>query len=537
MERIEQHISASAKKQWAGMGAPMVRGADGRKHKATVSVANAEMITRTAWAFLRHAYLKEWKPFTLKGLLTPERITDFLYHSSCVDGAGVQLTTVRMREQQLLDFFYRGRNARPNPVVVITAELEKKIRQAMAEEQEHRDEWNLAPANQSNTGKHKWYPELAEVRLAERALLEQIDRAEERHDRGGMSDLKFWQEVRDAVLTLCTMYCMWRVDTAATGSLLHLRRDPVSGAVVDEEGFIVIENIARAKNPAGDWYPFVPELVIPPNAVRLIEKLLKIEGRSLTRPLCPGESALHLTAVNRDRWGNDVLPDGELTVVPIFRQRPGSPEPLKYNAIQEILDRQLQALHFGATNPHTLRATGAIYWTFIREMPEDLVMTLGLWEDAKTLRKHYAHLHQRDRRARMARYMPPASGIVPPKLRGKREEAAASALASLGKMLEKTTNPYEARVLLAELRQQCEKIDQTIAAELGVTWEAFRPDRFEPGEVERIDAALRGVGYARGISGVIGRDLFAREHSPEPTAWNREQPACPSRNSALQGDY
>lgn len=416
---------------------------------------------------------------------------------------------MRGRERLLLDYFYRGRVARPNPVVVISEAEDQKIRAAMAEEQQYQHQWNLSAPSLSNTGEHKWYPDLDQVKLAITALEDQIVRADLQHDRGLVSDKRHWLNVRDATMTLCALYCMWRDDTVATISLGHLRRDPMTGSVVDEDGFAVIEKIARAKDSSGQWYPFVPELILPPNVVRLIEALLKLEGRSMAQPLKPGEEPIRLSASAGDHWGNDPVMDGELVVVPLFRKDPDRPQGLGYGAIQDVLEGQLEHLQFGATNPHTLRATGAIYWTFIQEMPEDLVMTLGLWHEPKTLNDCYAHLGQRDRRARMARYVPLSSGVVPVKPRGQREQSAAASLAVLSKLLEKTTNPHEAKRYLVELHRHYQQIEQTIAAELGLSWEPIRRDRFEPGETDLIEAALVSAGWERGISGVIRRDFSA----------------------------
>jgi hypothetical protein len=113
------------------------------------------------------------------------------------------------------------------------------------------------------------------------------------------------------------------------------------------------------------------------------------------------------------------------------------------------------------------------------------------------------------------------------KPRGRREQAAAAALAVLGKLLEKATNPHEARRYLTELHRHYQEIDQTIASELGKRWEPTRLDRLEPGELERIDAALKGAGYERGIKGVLARDVFASDalrSIAEATAASSEEP-------------
>ncbi|MEK6225549.1 MAG: hypothetical protein AABM40_04555 [Chloroflexota bacterium] len=512
VEAIEKIIRAKVLKQWTGEGVDARKGPDGYRRKATLSISGGDNLIKTVEYFLRYAALQKWEPFTLDGLLTSERIVDFLYYGGRLDGSGLSEQTIEIRASCLLDFFARGRIARKNPIVVITAEHELEIKAAMAEEELHRDEWNCKRRPDGNSARDdtKWYPEVDQVALAIAALEEQLARADERHGRGQVSDYAYWLELRNTVLTLCTLYCMWRVDTATTGSLLHLRTDPITGTKVDEDRFAVMVKIARAKSGKAAWYPFVPELLIPPVALRQIEKLLAFEKRSLTRPLRDGEYAVRLSAAKADRWGADPVLVGELTVVPIFRVRPDAPEGLAYGTISGILENQLARLRFGATNPHTLRAAGAIYWSYIQQMPDDLIMTLGLWEDPTTLNDCYKHLTIRDQRKLMARHMPAGAGAQP-KRRGRREQAASAALGVVGKLLEKPTGAYEARRLLGELRHHCEEIDQTIASELGLRWEPFQPSPFQPGELERIEAALRDRGYDQGIASVIGRDLFARE--------------------------
>lgn len=508
---IEAIFNALAVRQWRGLGLGVRRHATGLKHKGTLSVGVVTMTINAVGGFLQYAYLQGWKPFTLRDLLTPERLTRYFYYASRPDGQGIARSTALRRESQILDFFRRGREARPTPVTVLSAADDAAIRVKMAEEHEHEDQWCLTPPNLSNTGAYKWFPNLDQVRLAVVSLHEQIDRAEERYARGGLNARGRWLAVRDATLALCTLMCMWRADTAATGSLLHLRRDPVTGLVVNGEGFMVMENIARAKNTNGAWYPFVPELTIPRNVVPYIQRLLAIEGRSLEKPLCDGEQPVHLSAANGDTWGHDRIMAGELVVAPIFRVHANRPEGLDYGTIKLILKKELTRLHYAATNPHTLRAAGAIYWSFIQGMPEELVMSLGLWEDPKTLRKSYARINADDRRELMNTYIPLMPGAQPTATAGLREKAASDALSVLGQFLAKPTNPWEARRLLRDLRRNYERIDQSIAADLGVVWEPITPNPFRAGEVERVDAACRGAGYDRGLSSVLGRDVLADE--------------------------
>ena len=509
LKRIDEMIRACAVRQWTGRRAKLRLGEDGRRHKATVSLSHGEQLIDTMNDLLQHGAVSGVSPFTLDALLTKEHVVKFLYYSKRYDGGLFARRSIKNREWCLPDYIYRGRAGRPQAVELITPEREQEIRAAIKKEQAHADEWWAAPDELSNSGDSKFYPTLDQVRLAITALEEEIALAEDALARGRMTRKRAWRQIRDAVMTLCAIYGMWRVDTVATISLLQIRRDPVTLAVTDRNGFLTIENIVRAKNTKGDWYPFVPALVLPANAVALIEKLLKLEGRSLAQPLKPGEQPVRLKA--GQKWGANRIPQGELTVVPLFRKHPDRPEGLGHTAIRVCLMKSLMRRHFGATNPHTLRSTGAIYWTFIQQMPEHLVMQLGLWEDVTTLRENYARITEADKVAAMAAYVPPDTGSVPVKARGHREEAAAAAVRELSKLLEKATNPFEARRHLGEVRRQLEEVDQTIASDLGLVWEPLRPDRFADGEVERIDAALKGAGYAQGIRSVLGRDVLASD--------------------------
>jgi hypothetical protein len=143
-------------------------------------------------------------------------------------------------------------------------------------------------------------------------------------------------------------------------------------------------------------------------------------------------------------------------------------------------------------------------------MPEEYEMTLGLWEDERTLRENYARLTEADKRADMAAFVPTGPGSVPIKLRGRREQVAAAAIGVLTAMLERPTRAPEAQRLLADLQHHAEEIDQTISAELGARWEPFRAERFREGEDVMVDQALREHGVA-GIAAVIGRDFFATD--------------------------
>ena len=511
LDAIDTILDELARKQWTGQGVGKRKHSDGRRHKGTISVSVARQMKKNLGAFLQFARLKDWKEFTLRELLTPERITQFFYYAPRIDGQGVARTMIANRENYFLDYFYRARMARPTPVVLITDAQEAVIRVKMREEGEHEEYWKVKPASLSNSGAYKWYPNLEQVRLAITALEDDIARADERLARHRISRIAHWRAVRDATLALCTLLCMWRVDTATTGSLLHLQLDPITNSVINEDGFAVIENIARAKNTKGDWYPFVKELTLPANVVQLLRHLFALEDRSFEEPLRDGEQAVRLSAANGDHWGKDEIMEGELTVIPMFRVSPDAPEGLSYSAIGAILGKQLARLRYAQTNPHTLRAAGAIYWTFVQGMPEELVMDLGLWEDAATLRESYARIGSNDRRRLMSSYVSTNGAVTPQKAPGRREKAAAEALTVLGTMLAKPTNPWEARRLLGDLRRHYEAIDQTIAADLGESWEAFTPNPFQRGDLERVDAALRGAGYDRGLTSVLGRDILANE--------------------------
>src|SRR5205823_8160682 len=119
--------------------------------------------------------------------------------------------------------------------------------------------------------------------------------------------------------------------------------------------------------------------------------------------------------------------------------------------------------------------------------------------------------------------------------RGQREQSAAASLTVLSKLLEKTTNPHEAKRYLVELHRHYQQIEQTIAAELGLSWEPIRRDRFEPGETDLIEAALVGAGWERGISAVIGRDFSAANALRSRAEAMAAGPEAPKQLRRLRG--
>ena len=504
-----------ATQQWNGEGEDATyRRADGRRRKDTLAFTSQARTRGVLDEFVRQARVNEWEPFSLDEMLTPARVITFLYYTTKVDGTYYDIKTIKQNEVRLLDYLYRARTCGAEPIELISAEREAELRAAVLAEQDNRRRWFKRSPKQSNSGRHKWYPALEQVTTAIAGLEERITRLEDRWGHTRISRSEYWRELRDAVLTLCTLYGMWRVDTASTLSALHLKRFGPGNDVLDGNDYAVLVNSARAKNTSGNWYPFVEELTLTPQVVRLIKKLLAFEGRSLAQPLRAGEQPVRLRAGTKDRWGKDPVLSGELAVVPLFRAKLDQPKGLTHAGVEGILERQLRRLHFGATNPHTLRAAGAIYWSFVVGMPEAHVMRLGLWEDPATLRESYAKVNAEDQRRLMAAYLPPEVGGRPRRAHGKREQAAVAALTVLGKMLEKPTMANEARQLLAELRRSYEVIDQTIAAELGRRWEPMRPDPLLSGERERIDEELEARGCRGGIEQVIGRRLF-----PQSVLW------------------
>ncbi len=497
-----------ATQQWAGDGDAMTKRSDGHRRKTTMAHTSQVRLRALMDDFVRQGRIRQWEPFTLDGLLTPEHVVEFLYYSSKLDGTYYDIKTIKQSEMLLVDYLYRARNCGREPIEIVSAERETALRAAILAEQDNQHKWHKRGTKHSNSGRTKWYPTLDQVTTAIAALEEQIARIEERWAKKRISREECWRELRDAVLALCALYGMWRVDTAATLSLLHLTHFRSTNSVLDKNGFAVIANSVRAKNTTAEWYPFVAELTLSPVVVRLITKLLAFEGRSLAQPLRDGERPVHLRAGSGARWGKDPVLSGDLVVAPIFRAAIDDPAGLTHAGVENILERQLRRLHYGATNPHTLRAAGAIYWSFVVGMPEALVMHLGLWEDATTLRECYARIAADDQRNLIAGFLPADPGVTPPRVHGRREKAAVTALGVLGQMLEKPTGAHEARRLLAELRRSYETIDQTIAAELGRRWEPVRPDPLLPGERERVDEELRARGCQGGMEEVLGRRLF-----------------------------
>ncbi len=505
---VDQLFLKLARQQYGGDGDRMSKRSDGVMRKQTMAYGSQLATRRVMDDIIRQGCLRGWTPFTLEGLLTPEHVTEYLYYSTKLDGSFYDESTIGVYERRIIDYIYRARTCGRTPIEIVTLQREAELREAIRLEQDRSHLWNKRSRKFSNSGEEKWYPTLAHVTGAIASLEEEIARLDDRRQHKRITRRKYWQGLRDAVLTLCTLYGMWRTDTASTISLLHLKKHRSTNDVIDANGFAVVIDSARAKNTSGEWYPFVKELILPPVIIALIEKLLAVEGRSLRLPLREGEEPVRLRADNGDSWGSDPLLVGELDVAPLFRLNPDRPEGMSYSAVSSRLELKLRWLRFGATNPHTLRAAGAIYWTFVRGMPEALVMKLGLWEDTKILRESYAQIHGDDQRTLMLDFMPAQFG-TPRRVHGRREQAAAQSLTVLAKLLEKPTGAHEARRYLAELKTYYEVIDQTIAAELQKRWEPIRPDRFLQGELEQLDEELRAHGCEGGVDGVLGRRVTA----------------------------
>lgn len=511
LAEIERVVRDLGRLQWEGRGAEPYGATPTNARHATISPKTAEGEVRSVNAFLQHCYRKEWKPFTLKELITPDRVCAFLFYGERCDGALRAGKTIMKLQFDLLDFFYRGRVAHPDPVIVISDEMHAAIEAQIVIEKRRSHLHQVRHASESNSGRYKWLPTLQEVELAIEALEQQIARAETRYACGGMTARQHWMEVRNATIALVTLFCMARSDTVSTISLSHLVRERTTGRILMHGGSMVVANIVRAKTKDRNNYPFVPELILPANVLPYIRRLLEIEGRSLEAPLLPGEVPVRLSAANQDNWGNTRIPSGDFEVVPLWRVDADSPAPLSYSAIRKVLESKLMELHFGSTNPHTFRATGAIYWTFVRGMPEEYVMRIGLWDSPRELRDNYARITSADRMRLMAAFIPLRGAAVPEVPKREREQAAADAIGVMTQLLTKRSDASEAEILLKGLQRQAERIERSIAAEKGTTWQPIRIDRFRDGEVELLDEALRGKDFERGISSVIGRDFWAEE--------------------------
>ncbi len=509
LAQIETIVNTLARLQWEGKGGKAFRTSDGRNHHTTIAITTAWADLDAVRSFLQHCHRKDWMPFTLDALLTPERVCDFLFYGESFNGSFRTAGSLRSLAFGLRDFFYRGRLHHPDPVVVISEEREKAIDAQIAVEKTRTHLHQVRPARESNSGESKWFPSLSQVEWAVTALKDDIARAESRHARGGMSDRDHWRAVRDATLALVTLFSMARCDSASTISLSHLARDG-DGRILTQGGSAIVRGIVRAKTHNRLHYPFVPEFILPGNVLPLINRLLAIEGRSLEAPLRSGERPVRLSAADGDKWGRSPLPSGAFDVVPLWRLRPDHPRGLAYAAIRQILERKLVELRFGSTNPHTFRATGAIYWSFVRGMPQEHVMAIGLWNSPEELRASYAKITSADRMRLMSTYIP-LEGTDLPAANGERERAAAEAIGVLTDMLSQPRDASGVERLLARLKALLEGIERTVASERGVHWEPAVLDRFRSGEVERLDDALRGAGYGAGIKSVLGRDFFAAD--------------------------
>ncbi|HZP96366.1 MAG TPA: hypothetical protein VFC31_08555 [Candidatus Limnocylindria bacterium] len=528
----DQILDLLARLQWEQRSGDATRCADGKMRHPTVAPSTAFNEQRAMRAFLQHAHRKDWQPFDFEHLLTAERVCDFLFYGQNYDGSARAVGCNEKLAYLLRDYLYRTRT-HSKPVAFVTeerlAEIDARIKLEMTRTHLH----NVRPASESNKGRYKWFPTLEQVELAIAGLEEMIRQADAKRAAGTLTFLQYWTVVRNATLGLVTLFTMARVDSVSTISLSHIRRDPETGAILRFGGSAIVADIVRAKTKNKQWFPFVPEFTLTANLLPYIEKLLAIEGRSLDEPLRAGELPVRLRV--GDKWGGTRIPSGELLVVPLFRADPNRPQPLCRERIRRVLQDLLMDLHFGATNPHTFRATGAIYWTFVRGMPEEFVMQLGLWTSPSELRESYAKIRNTDRLRLIGKYVPVEPGTVPSAVTSERGQTASEAIAALTRLLERPNDAVVAHAEVATVRRCAERIEQSIAAQSGVAWAAVTPSPFRPGEIETMHERFVVLGVLGGLDEVLGRDFSAEQRlrSRAKGAAARE-PRVPTRINYLR---
>lgn len=259
------------------------------------------------------------------------------------------------------------------------------------------------------------YPDILdpEWELVGQKAEEDFQRATLRYERNQLTYLSYWKAYQERTFFWTCLLGMWRRDTATTIDLLKATRDP-------ETGIVQVGGV-RAKQSRRDNGHYT-DIVILPVAVDFIDEFLRFEGRSIERPLREGEQPVHLVAERKEirggrsvvvqtgqRWGNDVLKNEDLFVVPLWRVRPDSPNGLNYEQVDAMQRRILRSIGWLEAVPHTFRVAGAIDLR-MRGFELDEIMEVGLWKSLEVLLECYARLNRQDRWARLAVKAPSARG-------------------------------------------------------------------------------------------------------------------------------
>lgn len=496
--------------QQAGRG--QAKGSDrARAKKKTEAQTTSSLRIRTLNSFLHHAGQWESEDLAagvksswsledgLAAVMTPAHIARWAYQGHKPDGSRKARATCTAHHKQILRLLERAAEA---GAAIVTPERILEI-QAELERVRDNEEWNVpslleADPDDDETG--KWFPTLDQLKAGIASLRADWQRAKLAYENGD-TFLRYWRAARDYVMAYGALICMWRVDTVATIDLSRVVRDPNTRRVRWSDGTIRIRNGARAKQARGHNY-LVEMLIIPGEVVDLIEMLFKIEGRSLESRLRPGEDPVRLAI--GDRYGNDELMEVPRTVIPLFRARFDLPAALNGGSVMKCLRARLFAMGWDATNPHTLRAAGAIHWRFVLGRTYEAIMRLGLWSDEAVLKRCYARLNSADIDTEIANGAPShelVSAVGSNELAKALEEAQSKALA----LRIKPEAPSHELIATARiLRVAASRLEKAAGASDGTE----RPSPLKSDEdLVRIDQALRPV-VRGGVNELLGYEAL-----------------------------
>lgn len=450
----------------------------------------------------------------LESLLSPSNVARWCYKGHKPDGSPKARLTCKTHHDQILRLLERAAEAGV-PFVTATA-----LEAISAELDRVRDdeEWNVPSAldddgDDPETG--KWFPTMAQLKSGIAALREDWQRAKLLHENGD-TFRRFWRATRDYVMAYGAFLCMWRVDTVATIDLSRVVREPGTNRVRWRDGTIRIRNGARAKQAHGHSY-LVEMLLIPGEVVDLIEMLLELEGRSLEHRLRPGEAPVQLNI--GDHYGADELLETSRAVIPLFRAEFGQPAALNHSSVIGRLQDRLYAMGWDATNPHTLRAAGAIEWRFVRGRTYEAIMRLGLWNDEGVLKRCYAHLNDADIDAEIANGAPSQEVVSPAGSNALAKALEEAQRRSLALQIKPEAPAHELAATARVLRVAASRLERAA----GVSDGEERPSPFRSEEdVVRTDQALRPL-VKGGLNELLGYVVL------QPTQEHREKPARTER--------
>lgn len=499
LERLFAELERLTARQQAGQTRRI-----GKRKDTAAQTTVRNYRTQVVNSILRHALAGGW-PLQVDSLFRPDPLTAWVYRGRHSDGLPLSEKEPRLRLALLHGLLERSVDV-SEPLVAL-----ESLPALFAHLEGYRGEVNVRKRSRDEDEEEpRFTPTIAQILDAIAKVEEDFARATLRYERGQLSLIAYHKEYQERTFFWCELLGAWRKDTATTIDLALAKRDP-------ETGVILVRGV-RAKQSRRDGKYYVTVIILP-QAADKIEEFLRFEGRSVDHPLREGETPLRLRAERRerqgdqsvvvqagDRWGHDVLKNDDEFVVPLWRKRADSPEPLSYLQVDLMQRRILHRIGWPEAIPHSLRVMGALYLRS-RGFQLDQIMEIGLWKSLETLLKCYARLNLTDRLSEMAALAPSATRGTPATERRRRDAAILRIQrAAVDVHGDPTLTAHEH--FEKELRAAADEIARANAAERGKDWRPSEVSEITHKELVLLDEALRPL-YKDGASEVLERAVLA----------------------------